>query len=112
MAKKALSVTLDETNVLWLRGQMAGRRSLSEVLDSLVRGARLSGWASPASVRSIVGTIDLAADDPDLTGADEFLRAQFAQSLHRPVLVREHAPAVGSGGRRRPRHRPRKTRRG
>jgi hypothetical protein len=36
-----------------------------------------------------VGTIDLAADDPQLERADAAVRDLFAQSLARPTRVRE-----------------------
>lgn len=111
--KKAVSVTLDAENLLWLRGQAGGTRgNLSEVLDRLVREARLAGRTNPAAVRSIVGTIDIAADDPDLTGADTYIRNLFERSVRRPLLVR---PSTSSGrserveGRDRP-ARPRKRR--
>ena len=35
----------------------------------------------PAAIRSVVGTIDLPADDPDLAGADAYVRALFDRSL-------------------------------
>lgn len=83
MPKKALSVTLDEANILWLRGQTrAGRqRSLSEALDVLVTSARQSGDGSAA--RSVVGTIDIAATDPDLRAADRNVRAAIKASIAR-----------------------------
>ena len=64
--RKAISVTISDDNLLWLRGQ-AGRSprgSVSEVIDRIVAEARRSGRTDPAAVRSIVATIDLPDDDP------------------------------------------------
>ena len=74
MPKRGVSVTLATDNLLWLRTQAAAgkRRSLSEALDRLVTEARLSGRVVDGAVKSVVGTIDLAGDDPDLSGADEY----------------------------------------
>lgn len=102
--KKPVSVTLDQENLVWLRGQAAARRgSLSAVLDRLVREARLGGRTTPAAIRSVVGTIDIAADDPHLTGADAYVRGLFERSLRRPLLVRERGatPAGAPRGRKR-----------
>jgi hypothetical protein len=92
--KKAVSVTLSEDNVLWLRGQAAASAngSLSEVLDRLVHEARTAGRTHAAAIRSVVGTIDLPPDDPDLAGADAYVRALFDRSLRRPMLVKAKAP--------------------
>jgi len=78
MPKKAVSVTLDAANLLWLKGRTLARkgRSMSDTLDALVSDARESGPFS-ADARSVVGTIDLPADDPDLAGADRYIRSLF-----------------------------------
>jgi hypothetical protein len=89
--RKAISVTLSRDNLLWLRGQ-AGRTprgSVSEVLDALIAEARLSGHTAAAAVRSVVGSADLPADDPDLREADAYIRSAFAQSAAQPYLVRK-----------------------
>ena len=93
--KKAVSVTLGEDNLLWLRGQAAASAngSLSEVLDRLVQDARMSGRTDVKAIRSVAGTIDLPADDADLSGSDSYVRALFDRSLQRPMLVRERPPA-------------------
>jgi hypothetical protein len=90
MGKRAVSVTMDEANLLWLRGQAAieGRRSLSHVLDQLVTEARQSRTGRH-SVRSVVGTIDIDERDPGLRTADAYVRAQFDASARRPLLVKE-----------------------
>lgn len=103
MPKTAISVTLNQTNLLWLKARMLATkgRSVSEALDDLVTAARTSGTAVPGSVRSVVGTVDLAADDPNLDFADAYVREVTDASLARPFLVRE-TPA-GAPAPRRPR---------
>ena len=100
--KQAVSVTLAEENLLWLRGQAAASTSgnLSEILDRLVNEARTGGRVHAAAIRSVVGTIDLPADDNDLTEADHYVRALFDRSLRRPMLVRERPPALRRRKRR------------
>jgi hypothetical protein len=94
MPKQPLSVTLEETNLLWLRGRAAStkRRSLSEALDDLITAARTGGHGASAA-RSVMGTIDIAPEDPLLEQADAHLQAMFAASLTRPFLARETSPA-------------------
>lgn len=91
MPKKAISVTLDAGNIVWLKGRAGASRvrSLSELLDQIVTAAR-AGDAGP--YRSVVGTIDIDAGDPDLTKADASVRAIFDRSAKRPLLVRETPP--------------------
>ena len=92
--KRAISVTVDEDNLVWLKGQAGGSRgSVSEVIDRLVREARMSGRTDASAVRSVVGTIDLPPDDEDLAGADGYVRAMFERSLARPMAVKERPPA-------------------
>jgi hypothetical protein len=96
MPKKPLSVTLEESNVLWLKGRAAAtkRRSLSEALDEVITAARTGGHGAEVA-RSVVGTIDIAAEDPELGQADAYLQGMFAASLGRPFLARESPPAGG-----------------
>lgn len=106
MPKKPLSVTLEETNLLWLKGRAAStkRRSLSEALDELITSARTGGQGADTA-RSVVGTIDIAPEDPMLDTADAYVRETFAASLQRPFLARETSPSYSSSrkapGRRR-----------
>lgn len=88
MPKKAVSVTLEESNVLWLRGRTVAlkRRSLSDVLDEIVHAAR-TGAKAPSAATSVVGTIDIASSDPLLEQADQEVRALFDRSVSRPVAV-------------------------
>jgi hypothetical protein len=104
MPKRPVSVTLDEDNLLWLRGRMARRkrRSLSDALDEVISAARASGTLD--APRSVVGTIGLPDDDPGLESTDAYTRALFAQSLSRPLLVHEQ-PSVYPAPSRRPRKR-------
>lgn len=103
MTKRAISVTLDANNLTWLKGRAGagGVRSVSELLDRLVRAARTSGQTGGS--RSVVGTIDVDASDPSLEGADESIRSMFQASLGRPLMAKETSPAYGTGGKRRTR---------
>ena len=106
MPKHGISVTLGTDNLLWLRTQAAAgkRRSLSEALDGLVTEARLAGRVAEGAMTSVVGTIDIAGDDPDLGGADGYISQLFQRSTRQPVIVRERPPkhdASGHGNRRR-----------
>ena len=89
MAKQAISVTLEADNLTWLKGRAgaAGLRSVSELLDRLVRAARESGRIGPP--QSVVGTIDIDASDPLLEAADDAVRMMFETSLGRPLVVKE-----------------------
>ena len=99
--KRAISVTIGEDNLVWLKGQAGASASgsVSEVIDRLVLEARTGGRTDPAAVRSVVGSIDLPRDDEDLAGADGYVRSVFDRSLARPLLVRER-PAARKGKRR------------
>lgn len=111
MPKMPLSVTLDEANLLWLKGRAAGRkkRSLSDALDEILTAARRGGRGADVP-RSVVGTVDLAHDDSGLGRADTLIRAMFDESAARPFLVRARAPA--SPAKPAPGGRARKPRRG
>jgi hypothetical protein len=87
MTKRAVSITLDEANLLWLKGQGYAHGNLSAAVDDLITAARAGRFGVPAAVRSVVGTIDLAADDPALERADSVVRDLFAASLARPLQV-------------------------
>jgi hypothetical protein len=101
MPKRPISVTLEDDNVLWLRGRAASakRRSLSDALDQVVTAARLGG--QPGERRSVVGTVDIAAADPGLDRADDALRSLFDALVSRPSLVREPLPTHGTRIRKR-----------
>lgn len=96
MPRKAVSVTLDELNLTWLRGRarVTANGNLSEALDRLVTDAR-TGGATKAAVRSAVGLVRLPPDDPDLSKAKAAVRSLFEESLARPLFVRENATPYG-----------------
>jgi len=97
MPKAPISVTLETDNLLWLRGRAASakRRSVSEALDDVITAARLGG--QPGEVRSVVGTVDIGADDPGLERADAVVRGLFEASVSRPSMVRETPSRYGHG---------------
>ena len=103
MAKHAISVTLDERNLVWLRARVGagGQRSVSALLDRLVSDARAGGTAGEA--RSVVGTIDISGSDPLLLRADDAITAMFRGSLERPLLVEERRGAYRAARRGRKR---------
>lgn len=92
MSKQAISVTLDSANVTWLKGRAgaAGLRSVSELLDTLVRQARTAGTVG--TTRSVVGTVDIDPNDPLLVEADDLVRAAFDRSLRRLAMAKESSP--------------------
>lgn len=93
MAKKALSVTLDAANVLWLKGRarISHNNNVSTLLDSLVTQARFGKSTPPASIPSVVGMVDLS-DDPDLSKADAAVKAMWDEYFERASLLNEQAP--------------------
>jgi hypothetical protein len=103
MPKTAISVTLDQANLLWLRSQTAAakRRSVSETLDRIVTDARQGGRGTALAIRSVVGTIDVTADDPDLAQADAYVRELVGRSTRRPFVVKEASPRYGARRRTR-----------
>lgn len=101
MPKRALSVTLEESNLLWLKGRAAGRkkRSLSDALDEILTAARMGGHGSD-TIRSVVDTVDIASDDETLEQADAAVRSLFEASFGAPFLVREGQKGYAGSGRR------------
>jgi hypothetical protein len=93
MPKRAVSLTLDEANLVWLKGRGYGHGNLSAAVDDLITAARAGRLGAPAPVRTVVGTIDLAADDPQLEHADRAVRDLFAASFARPFRVSEAGPS-------------------
>lgn len=106
MAKKAISVTLDELNMLWLRDQTIRKkaRNISDAIDKLVTDARLRTWGPPRTPRSFFGAIEIPDDDPDLEKMQQAVREIFDKSLARTaMMVRETPEPFGQKRRRRPR---------
>jgi hypothetical protein len=91
MTKKAVSVTLEYDNLLWLKGQASGARSLSHTLDRLVTEARRGGKASTIAIRSVAGSVVVNPDDPLLDKADAFIRSQFVPTS----MARARPPTHG-----------------
>jgi hypothetical protein len=89
MPKRAVSLTLDEANLLWLKGRGYGHGNLSAAVDDLITAARAGRLGVPPIARSVVGTIDLAADDPRLERADDVVRDVVGASLARPFRASE-----------------------
>jgi hypothetical protein len=90
MPKKPVSLTLEETNLLWLKGRarvIAGG-SLSEAVDQLIDQARAGRLGAAEPPRSVVGTIDLP-DDTMLAAAANEMRGLFDVSLARPIFVHD-----------------------
>jgi len=90
MAKRPISLTIEETNLLWLKGRarVVSGGSVSEAVDQLVAEARAGRLGGAGPSRSVVGTIDLAPDSL-LTDADVTIRAMFSGSLARSIVVPE-----------------------
>jgi hypothetical protein len=98
MSKKAISVTLQPENLLWLRGQAqaSSRRSVSETLDALISEARAGTRGRPDAIRSVVGSIRIQASDPALRQADEAIRGLVSRPAasrrsRRPGATRHRA---------------------
>jgi hypothetical protein len=115
MPKVPISVTLEADNLLWLKGQAGSgkRRSLSDAIDSLVTAARAGEHGATAS-RTVVGTVDIAADDPGLDQADAYIRSAIDGSLGRALNERagRDTDTAASGSDKRRRTRRRRTARG
>jgi hypothetical protein len=101
MPKKAVSVTLDEANVLWLkaRARMSPANNVSDTLDQLVTEARLSGKSTSRPWRSLVGTIDLK-DDPELLKADAAVKEYWNEWWSSVSMANEDPPARTARKRR------------
>jgi hypothetical protein len=102
MPRRPVSVTLDEENLLWLRGQArVAQGNLSQILDRLVTQARASGRPAIAGTDTVVGLASIADDDPDLLRADQAIRRLFVQTRkgwsRRSVSGRRSRRAPGRG---------------
>jgi hypothetical protein len=98
MPKRAVSLTLEEDNLQWVRSQAAGtrRRSLSDAVDQIITAARKSGDVLDASITSVVKTVEIHPDDPNLDAADMYVAELFAQSTSRSLVVRDKRPRFES----------------
>jgi hypothetical protein len=79
MSKKAISVTIEADNLLWLkaRTRATGSRSISAVLDDMVTGVRKA--AGP--VTSIVGWVSFPEGEAGLRRGKKDIRELFDRSL-------------------------------
>jgi hypothetical protein len=93
MAKTAISLTIEQTNLLWLKGRarVVSGGSLSAAVDQLIAEARAGRLGQGEPPRSVVGTIDLP-DDRALLDSKHALQELFTDSLARPLFVHESAP--------------------
>ena len=98
MPKRAVSVTLDADNLVWLRAQAGARRNVSRIVNELVGEARAAGRRFGVATRSVAGTVDLRRFDP--AAADQEVRKLFdaAPCARRPAS----AGPSRSGSKRRP----------
>jgi hypothetical protein len=85
MSKKAVSVTLQQDNLLWLRTRVKvkGDRSLSEALDQIITEARAGAGARGAQARSVVGSARIPRSDKALSEAGAQVAALFRGSVRR-----------------------------
>jgi hypothetical protein len=98
-----VSLTLEESNLLWLKGRarvLAGG-SLSGAVDQLIDEARAGRLGAAEPARSVVGTIDVP-DDGVLARATEELRGGFDGSVVRPLTAHEerHGAVVAKSKRK------------
>ena len=102
MGKKAISLTLAESNLLWLQSitERGGARSVSEAVDRLLTEARARDATGGVAPRSVVGTIAIAGDDAQLEKAHTAIRDLFEQSIRRPFVVREDVQPFGKSRKR------------
>lgn len=99
MPKTAISVTLDQHNLVWLKARArAGEgRSVSELLDRILTEARER--AIGREVKSVVGTIDIDPSDPYLLKANEAIHKMFPSTLM-PLTARETRGTYGKTRRK------------
>jgi hypothetical protein len=95
MAKKAVSLTLGESNLLWLQSLTArgGARSLSDAVDRLITQARATDATGGIAAKSVVGSIDINESDAGLDEADAAIRKLFTGSLARSLVGRDRPVA-------------------
>jgi hypothetical protein len=103
MSKRAISVTLEESNLTWLQGltRRGGARSVSDAIDRLISEARTARAGGDPTARSVAGTIDIDQSDLELTLAGVTVRDLFDRSLTRPFLAREGPRATIPPSRKR-----------
>ena len=101
MSKQAISVTLETDNLAWVRGRaVAAAMSVSDLLDRLIEDARSGGKGTVPGGRSVVGTVAIAPEDPELLAADAAIRSLFSRSLDRSARAIGRVQAAGPARRR------------
>jgi hypothetical protein len=102
MGKRAISITLDNGNLLWLqaRAQQVGARSISELVDQLVTEARVAESGPIGTPRSVVGTVKIV--DPTLFEEDQEWPSPRgpAAARSRAIQVRERSTPDGRSRRK------------
>ncbi len=98
MAKRAVSMTLDTDNLIWLRAQAGPGGSVSRVVDDLVGEARAGGRRLGSAPRSVAGTVGLRDFEP--ATADRELRALFDAALGGNAAVHEQRARYDRKSRR------------
>ena len=113
MAKTAISLTIEQTNLLWLKGRarVVAGGSLSEAVDQLIAEARAGRLGQGDPPKSVVGTIDLPDEQAWVSGKDA-LAMLFAESLSRPIMLHEGASPGYSAGKSATKNAAKKNRRG
>ena len=101
MAKQGISVTLRPENLLWLRARVRAlrQRNVSEALDQLVSEARTAAHAETQAIRSVVGTVRIASNDPFLSAAGGAIRALFPGASGGPAKRRTGRARPGGRSR-------------
>lgn len=68
MSSKTIDVTLDPGNLIWLEAKAiaSGRRTVSEVLNEIIAGARTGNHRGVPEVKSVVGQASISDADPSL----------------------------------------------
>ena len=92
-----MSVTLDEINVLWLKGRARLRAAMSA--RHSIKSLRKRGSVSPVTtgrITSVVGMVDLS-DDPDLLKAEAAVREWFEEYCEAASLHLEDPPVARAG---------------
>jgi hypothetical protein len=101
--RKPISITIGVENLLWLKGQALATASgtVSGVIDQIITEAR-QGRARPGTIRSVVGSVRIPDDDPEMIQAKDDVRALVEASLSRS-LTGPAASRTGHARRRAPR---------
>ena len=103
MVKRAISITLDNGNLLWLqaRAQQVGARSISELVDQLVTEARVAESGPIGTPRAVVGMVKIV--DPTLFEEEpDRLSPRGSSPEHPREFAMRERPAPLRPSRRKP----------